>query len=178
MSSRGCRRPASSATPRERRVSPRDEGPSSGGRAIGPVGALARAVAGLPLLVLPFVSDGVTWRDALLGLVVFPAVLLLAQLVRLRFAQTALRATGPAGFAFNAIILALLLFFSATRPATLLWLGASLLLAAWRGYAGCESLAVSNWLLRRDDQVGCLLFAPLDGLEARLARRKVADSAR
>jgi len=26
-------------------------------------------------------------------------------------------------------------------------------------------LAVSNWLLRRDDQVGCVLFAPVDPLE-------------
>jgi len=26
-------------------------------------------------------------------------------------------------------------------------------------------LAVSNWLLRRDDQVGCVLFAPVDQLE-------------
>jgi hypothetical protein len=29
-----------------------------------------------------------------------------------------------------------------------------MLLAAARGYAGCEVLAVSNWLLHRDDQVG------------------------
>jgi hypothetical protein len=26
-------------------------------------------------------------------------------------------------------------------------------------------LAVSNWLLRRGDQVGCLLFAPIDHAE-------------
>src|SRR5207253_2959744 len=28
------------------------------------------------------------------------------------------------------------------------------------GDAGCEVLAVSNWILHRDDQVGCLVFAP------------------
>jgi hypothetical protein len=27
-------------------------------------------------------------------------------------------------------------------------------------------LAISNWVLRRDDQVGCVLFTPLDKLEA------------
>ena len=37
--------------------------------------------------------------------------------------------------------------------------------AALRGYAGCEVLAMSNWLLGRDDQVGCALFWPLDQLE-------------
>lgn len=29
------------------------------------------------------------------------------------------------------------------------------------------STAISNWLLRRDDQVGCVLFDPVDRLEAR-----------
>ena len=42
-----------------------------------------------------------------------------------------------------------------------------MLLAAARGYAGCEVLAVCNWLLRRHDEVGCLLFAPVDDLERR-----------
>jgi hypothetical protein len=45
-------------------------------------------------------------------------------------------------------------------------------LAAARGYAGCEVLAVSNWLLRRDDQIGCAVFWPIDQLEQhRTARR-------
>jgi len=53
----------------------------------------------------------------------------------------------------------------ATSDAALIFYGASMLLAAVRGYAGCESLAVSNWILDRDDQVGCVLFAPLDLVE-------------
>jgi hypothetical protein len=54
-----------------------------------------------------------------------------------------------------------------TSDAALVFYGTSMLLAAARGYAGCEVLAVSNWLLGRDDQVGCLLFAPVDQLERR-----------
>jgi hypothetical protein len=54
----------------------------------------------------------------------------------------------------------------------LLFYGASMLLAAWRGYAGCEVLALSNWVLRRDDQVGCLLFSPIDSLESRWSMRR------
>ncbi len=53
----------------------------------------------------------------------------------------------------------------ATSDAALIFYGASMLLAAVRGYAGCEVLAVSNWLLRRDDQVGCVVFAPVDLVE-------------
>jgi hypothetical protein len=52
-----------------------------------------------------------------------------------------------------------------TSDAALLFYGASMLVAAARGYAGCEVLAVSNWVLARDDQVGCLVFAPVDRAE-------------
>ena len=151
----------------------------TGRRAIGPIGTLARVLAGVGVFVLAFLIDGdeISWRDALLGLGGFPAVLLLAQLVRLRFSQAPLQATGPVGFAVNAVVLVVLLFFSLTRPATLLWLSVSLLLAAWRGYAGCETLAISNWLLRRHDQVGCIPFAPLDAIEAKAASRKTITPA-
>jgi hypothetical protein len=46
-----------------------------------------------------------------------------------------------------------------------------MLLAAMRGYGGSETLAISDWLLRRNDQVGCLIFLPVDDLEARRERR-------
>jgi hypothetical protein len=51
-----------------------------------------------------------------------------------------------------------------------MFLGGSLLVAAARGYRGCESLAISNWLLGRDDHVGCLIFSPIDALDARFSR--------
>lgn len=50
--------------------------------------------------------------------------------------------------------------------AALIFYGTSMLLAA-RGYAGCAVLAVSNWLLRRDHQIGCAVFWPVDYLERR-----------
>ena len=62
-----------------------------------------------------------------------------------------------------------------TSDAALLFYGASMLLSAARGYAGCEVLAVSNWLLRRDDQVGCLVFSPIDQLERRAESTDAAD---
>jgi hypothetical protein len=42
-----------------------------------------------------------------------------------------------------------------------------MILAALRGRAGCEVTAISNWVLRRDDQVGCPVFTPIDSIEHR-----------
>jgi hypothetical protein len=97
---------------------------------------------------------------------------LAAAWLRARRRPAGLRATGPAGHALNAAVFAALYAtpwyaprLAFTSDAALLFYGASMLLAAARGYAGCEVLAVPNWLLRRDDQVGCVLFAPVDALE-------------
>jgi hypothetical protein len=43
-------------------------------------------------------------------------------------------------------------------------------LAALRGYGGCEVLAISNWVLGRDDQVSCFVLSPVDNMESRLGR--------
>ncbi len=135
--------------------------------AIGVIGTAARIVVGL--LLLGSVVQGqyragfvpATWA---LGLAGFPAVLLAWQWVRARHKSVRSQATGPLGFALNCVIfLALYLtpFYAPalafTSDAALIFYGASMLLAALRGYAGCEVLAVSNWLLRSDDQVGCVL---------------------
>ena len=142
------------------------------GRAIGPLGTLARVAVAAGLLGLAFGDDrGPTWGAALWGLVAFPAALLLGQRLWARFSTAPLRATGPVGHAANlAIIAALFLLPSPpdVRDGAALFYAASMVVAAWRGYAGCEVLAIANWLLRRDDQVGCVVFAPLDVLEARL----------
>lgn len=110
----------------------------------------------------------------LLGLAGFPAVLLAVQWLRARRFPATMQATGPAGHAVNVAVFALLYAtpwyappLRVTSDAALVFYGASLLLAAVRGYAGCEVLAVSNWLLRRDDQVGCVIFSPIDAAERR-----------
>jgi hypothetical protein len=45
--------------------------------------------------------------------------------------------------------------------------GFSMLVAALRGYAGCEVLAIPNALTGRRDQIGCVLYTPIDRAEAR-----------
>lgn len=145
-------------------------------REIGSVGTAARLLVGLALLASVLQGQLLEgpFRPAswLLGLVGFPAVLLGWQWWRARRGRPRLLATGPLGHALNiAVFLALYLTpvyapaLRFTSDAALLFYGTSMVLAALRGYAGCEVLAVSNWLLRRDDQVGCVVFWPVDQLE-------------
>ena len=93
-----------------------------------------------------------------LGLVAFPVLLLAWQWLPGRSSPATLQATGPVATTLNILLfLALVLTpwyaqpLSFTSGAAFVFYGASMLLAALRGYGGCEVLAVSNWLLRRDD---------------------------
>jgi hypothetical protein len=113
------------------------------------------------------VAQGIGWEDAAIGLSAALAGLLLLMRLRGRMAPT-LRMTGPAG---HGLVLGGGVVFVALAPlAALLFAGSSLLLAATRGYAGCEILAVPNLLLRRNDEIACPVFSPIDALEA--ARRR------
>jgi len=146
------------------------------GRRIGVLGTLSRLLVGLAFLA-PAAAGRFDPEDVLLGLVVFPGAVVVWQRWRARRRPARLDATGPLGFVLNvAAFLALYLTplyapaLTPTSDGVLIFYGTSMLLAALRGYSGCEVLAVSNLLLRRDDQVGCLLFSPIDTLEQRVGR--------
>lgn len=65
---------------------------------------------------------------------------------------------------------------SVLSDAALVFFGTTMVVAAVRGDAGCEVLAISNWVLERNDQVGCLLFRCIDQIE-RPSRREVHGGA-
>ena len=146
-------------------------------RAIGPAGTAARILLGgymVGTVVDIEIRDGFTPLLWALGVVAFPGILLAAQWVWKRRGGRRLHATGPIPhFITLGAFLALTLIpeynraIDLTGDAAVIFLGTSMLLAAARGYAGCEVLAISNWLLRRDDQVGCIVFAPVDLAESR-----------
>lgn len=148
-------------------------------RQIGPVGTVSRVALGGCFLGSVLAGELAHHREPaawLLALVVFPALLIVTQWLRARRFPARLQATGPAGHALNVAVFGALYAtpwyapsLAFTSDAVLIFYGASMLLAALVGYPGCEVLAVSNWLLRRDDQVGCLIFSPLDCLERCLA---------
>ena len=112
------------------------------------------------------------------GLLIFPAIFTIWQYLRARRNPTQLQANGPVPTVLNIVIFLAFYFTYLYAPAiafmsdaVLIFYGLSMLLAALRGYGGCESLAISNWLLSRDDQIGCLLFSPIDATEAKFAGR-------
>ena len=136
-------------------------------RQIGPWGTTARAVVGAGLLAVAS-KVGVDAGSVLLGLVGLPAGFGLALAVRGRQAPP-LRLEQPGWHCVNiGIGLAL---FSLAPIAAMLFYGASMLVAAWRGIGACEIFAISNWLRGRDDRLGCPLFLPVDAMESAAARR-------
>ena len=140
---------------------------NTAGRVLFGIGFLYLAVFDTPF------QWGLQWHEALLGLLGFPAVTVLGVLIWKALAGTSapIRATGHLGLCATTGVLFAFVAVPFTQDAALLFLGSTLLLAAIRGYAGCEVTAISNWFLHRDDQVGCLVFSPLDEAEARYSRR-------
>ena len=145
-------------------------------RNIGPIGTTVRLVLGLLLVGLIMygqLSSGhlspTTWA---LGLIGFPALVLAWHYWRIRRNSARFSDTSAPSFVLS-IALPVALYFTGwfvpplwfTSDATLIFIGGSLLLAAFRGEIGCEFLALSNWLLRRSDQLACAVFTPIDSLE-------------
>jgi hypothetical protein len=109
----------------------------------------------------------------LIGLAVLPTLTIIWQRWRAdRDPERLVWLSGPIGHAatFAAfMVLYLTPWYAPTvsvlSDAALIFYGTTMLVAAGRGHPGCEVLAISNWVLGRDDQVGCLLFEPIDRRE-------------
>jgi hypothetical protein len=149
-------------------------------RDIGPVGTAARVVLGIGLLYLAggasVASWGVLWYDPLVGFVALPAVAIGLGLAARRYADGPVRLTGALGVGLNIAVIAALVSNPYTGGGATLFYGATLLIAAWRGQAGCEATVISNWVLGRDDQIGCPTLTPIDAVEAHLRRGAIADA--
>ena len=139
-------------------------------REIGSIGTTVRIVLGIGAFMLAFVPDRPDGWQVALGLVGLPAAFVAWQVLRTRWNPRPARGTA-AGVVGSVVLGTVLLGVWPTRPAALLFFGVSLLVAGIRGYAGCEITAISNWLLRRDDQVGCVVLSPVDLAERHLQER-------
>ncbi len=152
-------------------------------REIGPVGTAARTIVGGYLfgsvVYVHFVLGPFWALPWIVGLIALPAIFIAWPYLRARRNPAPMRATGPVPAVLNVAIFFALLFSFLWLPAIAfmsnavsIFYGLSMLLAALRGYAGCEVLAFSNLLLKRDDEVGCVAFGPLDAAEARWSGRR------
>src|SRR5215211_2301340 len=151
-------------------------------REIGPVGTAARIVTSLVLLYIVGGSTVASWgidlHDAVIGLVALPALMVALGLVARRYADGPIRFTGRLGIALNLVVIAALIANDVTGPGATIFYGATMLIAAWRGQAGCEATVVSNLVLGRDDQIGCPTFTPIEEVEARFRRPAAVADAR
>lgn len=162
-----------------------------GRRQIGTIGTAVRVVLGSLLVLFGLVGGQVIAIHGqvrinfqltafILGVIVFPALLLGLQRLRVRFAPAEIQATGPVATLINILIFLALASTPLYAPqlsflgyAAFIFYGASMLVAAVRGYSGCEVLAISNWILTRDDQVGCLVLSPIDSAERQFTEGQV-----
>jgi hypothetical protein len=154
-------------------------------RDIGPVGTAARVVGALVAIGLPIALSGFGWWEAGMAFVALPLVATAsAELVTAAHRRVAPDAparrdaicSGPACW-LVAILMGAAIAVDVLTPvngdvALWVWLGSSMLVAAARGYGGCEVLAVPNLVTGRGDQIGCLLYTPIDRAEARRAYRR------
>jgi hypothetical protein len=149
-------------------------------RQIGPVGTVGRIGVGVVAIGLPIASAGIgPWDWAALNVFVLVAAALgRAVIVGFeRYAPDVFDArhafcSAPACVLIAALA-AVAFGLSALTPAQgdvvfWVWLGASMLVGAARGYGGCEVLAFPNALTGRRDRIGCILFTPIDAAEARI----------
>lgn len=147
-------------------------------RRIGPIGTGVRLVAGVALIYLALyagTSWKLTWYQAALGLAVLPGLMIALGLTARLRDWGPLDFTSTLGVMLNCAVIVALVSNRFTASAAELFYATTLLLAAWRAQPGCEATVISNAILRRDDQIGCPIFTPIDRAEAR-HRRKRNDS--
>ncbi len=150
-------------------------------RSIGIIGTLGRFILA-PVLIyfgfnspLEYIANSTSigllpgfLDDLLIGIIILPLIMIIGQMLWKAIKNEPLRATGSMELAVN-IIITVALFYTPLHHAMWFFLGSSLLVAPIRGYAGCEIMAISNWITGRNDQVGCVLFSPLDAIERKLS---------
>ncbi len=155
---------------------------SAHGRQIGPVGTITRIAGGLAAIGLPIALSGITWWDLGTALIVLPmTAILAAAAVTAPYRRSGVnipRASATEAWVRSAVALALVvgigtpLTFVSPVDGTAIWIfiGLSLLIAAFRGDGGCEVIALPNALTGRRDPIGCVVYAPIDVVEARRRR--------
>jgi hypothetical protein len=156
------------------------------------VGTGLRITVGLLLIAAALIFDqpsrGIGWWDVAGALIVLPLLALgAAWLVNAAYRRRPAMArraripwsaaqSGAAAIVISAVVAsatALTFVTPVDRIAIFLFFGASMVLAAVRGYDGCEILALPNTILRRSDAVWCPIYSPIDSAERRPDKQPV-----
>jgi hypothetical protein len=163
---------------------------SVSGRAIGPIGTISRVIGGAIFVAVPIALSGIDWWDVAAALVALPiAAGVLSPLIAAAYRRFAPESpvrgdgifSGP-GCVLIAAVIGVgigITFVTPVDGSVAIWsfLGVSMLVAAIRGYAGCEVLAIPNLVRGRDDQIGCILYTPIDAAEKARSTSRALTSA-
>jgi Family of unknown function (DUF6410) len=163
----------------------------AGQRDIGPVGTASRLAAGAAAVAVPVVLAGFSWSDAAIALLALPVIAaLVAPVISWIFGRLhRKRLRSPRLLsALQSVTLCVVMVVAndvVVAPTTLngnvtlfVWLGASMLVAAVRGYGGCEILAIPNLIRGRRDQIDCMLYTAIDSAEAKHRSRPAQTTKR
>jgi hypothetical protein len=156
-------------------------------REIGPIGTASRGAGGLIAIVVTIALGGIGGLDLAAALIGFPLIATaLARLITTGYEHDAPEevarrhaiCSGPACWLIG-LLVAIAFGLDALTPvngdvAFWVWIGASMVLSAARGYGGCEVLAFPNAFTGRRDRIGCILFTPIDTAETRYRARRAA----
>jgi hypothetical protein len=139
-------------------------------REIGPIGTASRLAGGLIAIAVPIAIGRFGWWDAAAVFVALPLVATAAatlvtgayrRLDPQALTRRAAICSGPACWTVGLVVASYvgLTFLTPLNGAVAfwVWIGTSLLVAAARGYGGCEILAIPNLIRGRRDQIGCML---------------------
>jgi hypothetical protein len=152
-------------------------------RQIGPIGTAARGIAGSVAIAYAVAANGLAAWDVAAGLIAFPILAsglhsaIASAYDRVTMDRTWSRSTRTwvVSVAVLALVVAIGIALTFVTPidggSIFLFFGASLLIVAARGDAGCEVLAIVNAISGHRDTTGCVAFAPVDSLEGRLETR-------
>ncbi len=132
-------------------------------------------------MVVPAALSGITWWDVGVGLLALPVTAaLVAAAVSAALASRPAASYAQLGAAEpwirSSFVLIVVIgvaiaatFFTPLDGPVSAWvfIGVSLLVGAVRGDAGCEAVAIPNAIAGRIDPTGCIIYSPLDAVEAR-----------
>lgn len=148
-----------------------------------PLGRIMRLLVGVAFLVWAIPPSGAPTSAILLSELTAVALLILYLLVHWALARHARPLSNWLGVVLAAGPPALLFFLGLPgglifgrgegAVAVLLYIGVSLVVMALRADPGCEVMTLPNLIFRKDTQLPCFLFSPIDALERKIRRRKV-----
>lgn len=149
------------------------------GGTLGRAGTIARGAIGIGMLVIAVTTQHLSWWDVGAAALVLPALTVTTAaavnrlISRTSIARKARTPWSPAQIAAAVVIIVVVLSVGIALTyispidggALYAFFGLSMVIAAVKGFDGCEILALPNLLFGRNDAIWCPLYSAIDATE-------------